>query len=161
MTPVVSERIHALEKTLTENPNLLPDLLDELKAQGTPLVEVIPGYNRFVWVTHFYYTEAPIDNVVVYETHMPFNDERAKLESIANTGLYAKTTIVPFDHKVYYGFSVNDSLEVVCPKRQHKIISDPFNHFADETVSDLVLSMVQTPQKPSSDDLQQSTAEVL
>lgn len=160
MTPVVSERIHALEKSLTENPDALMDLLDEIKAQGTPLVEVIPGYNRFVWVTHFYYTNQEIDNVVVYETHMPFNEERAVLEPIADTGLYAKTTIVPFDQRVYYGFSINDSLEVNCSKRQGQIISDPFNHFADEMVADLVLSMVQTPQKVTTEEGQQSMVEV-
>jgi hypothetical protein len=145
---VVSSKIKEIEALLLQEPLALEAAIEALRTVGTPLIEEVSGYSRFLWVTHFYYANQPVEHVAVYESHIPFNEERALLEPIAGTSLYAKTTIVPYNQVVHYGFSINDSLQAVCDQRMKQLVLDPFNPFQEEQTFDgLTLSVFQTPDK--------------
>lgn len=147
MDTVESYRIRELQAAIRVNPEAHHDFLIALKKEGTPIIEEVEGYKRFVWVTHVYLANQPLENVAVYETHLPFNEERATLNPIEGTNLWYKTTIVPYGTRVHYGFSVNDSLRPECEKRVTQLQTDPLNLNPVLEVNGLMLSQATTPVK--------------
>lgn len=137
MTPVNSEVILKFESELEQG------LVDEatciawLKDHGTPLMELREGYEKYLWVTHFYVAPEGVDNVVVYEPHVDFNVERAQMQRIAKSSIFAKTTLVPFNFDLQYAFSVNDTL-----------VLDPFTRGEVVTLGpEVQVNFIKTPLK--------------
>lgn len=147
MITVASEILEKMISELESGTWTSDQCVAALKDLGTPIIEEREGYSRFVWVTHVYLPETPVENVVVYEKAVEFNPERAIMNRIEGTNIFWKTTIVPYDVVVEYGFSVNDSLDPQCSVRAQRLLLDPLNKF-DGVQSALGLSAVKTPSKP-------------
>jgi hypothetical protein len=148
MDIVVSYKIRELEEQLKTNPQAAEDFKRKYISEGSPIIEEVSGYNRFVWVTHLYFSDEKFENIVVYEDHIKFNYERAQFTRVEGTDIWYKTTIVPYGQKVNYGFVINDSLNEECEERMSKIFLDPLNKKVNK-VKDITLSQVIVPQKNS------------
>lgn len=147
MITVASEILEKMISELESGAWTSDQCVTTLKDLGTPIIEEREGYSRFVWVTHVYVPETPVENVVVYERNVEFNPERAIMNRIEGTNIFWKTTIVPYDVVVEYGFSVNDSFDPQCVERTQRLLRDPFNKL-DGAQGAYGLSAVKTPAKP-------------
>ncbi len=144
MITVVSEKVQELIEGVENGKFTEAYCLDVIKSGTLPIIEEREGYSKYVWVTHFYIGEAHIENVVLYEPHIAFNPERAIMDRIEGTKIFWKTTLVPYDFKLKYAFSVNDSLLPTCAQRTKQLLIDPLNPLNTE-VENLLLSWAQTP----------------
>lgn len=148
MDIVISYKIRALEEALKEDSKAAEAFKRKIIESGTPIIEEVEGYNRFVWVTHLYFSQEDHSNIVVHEDHIAFNYERAELTRISGTDIWYKTTIVPYGQTVNYGFVIDDSLKVTCTDRLGKVVLDP-NNKETAVVEGTLLSVVKVPQKTS------------
>jgi hypothetical protein len=146
MDIVVSYKIRTLEDELKTSPQAADLFIQKYMREGTPIIEEVEGYNRFVWVTHLYFSDEKFENIVVYEDHIKFNYERAEFSHVEGTNIWYKTTIVPYGQTVNYGFVKNDSLLAECGDRLGKIFLDPLNTKVEE-VNGLKLSQIVVHQK--------------
>lgn len=131
MITVSSEVVGGLIEALQGGRIDLTTFERQILELGTPIIEEREGYSRFVWVTHVFDAQRPVSNVVLYEEGVAYNPERAVMDPIEGTNFFWKTTIVPYNHQLHYGFIVDH---------------DPTAPF-DQSRLDLSLSLVSTPVK--------------
>lgn len=147
MDTVISEKVKKIVECLSSNTYSEAQCKAQILEWGTPLIEEREGYSRFVWVTHFFFAGKEVENVVIYEPHITFNPERALMERFEGTSIFWKTTLVPYDFKLRYGFIVNDSLEPSCTARANSAILDPNNSEWTKEENGQMLSVIQIPIK--------------
>ncbi len=160
-----SPRLVALEKQLKSgDAAALDNFWREIKQQGTPLVEAIPGEDKYVLVTFLWRGGAETKNVILFSA-LPggadaagdFSEDqllRNQLVSWPGTNVWFKTSRLRKDGRFTYYLSPNDSL---LPFDQRKdedwepLQPDPLNprHFViHEEPRDYVRSVVELPGVP-------------
>jgi enterochelin esterase family protein len=110
-----SPRLTALQKQIEAgNSAALRDFWQEVAAQGTPLLEPIPGDEKHVLVTFLWRSKEELKNVVVFSWfghyHGRFEIARNQMGHLPGTDLWYKTYRVRNDARSSYRLSPNDSL---------------------------------------------------
>ena len=139
--------------------------LTEIQKTGTPLVEMIPGDDKHVWVTFIWHSKEPVQNVVVFSGLTNYAYTRAVLPDIQmtkldSTDIWFKTFKVRKDARFTYQFSINDSLipeedETDDSARRAKLRSDPLNaHHTEDAPGKTASgpeaeSLVELPDAPA------------
>ena len=133
-----SPRLVRLTKEIaTAGENALNNFREEVRTQGTPLIEQIAGDETHVWVTFLWFAKEPVRNVVVFSGLTNYAYTRAVLPDIQmmqlpTTNIWFKTFKVRKDARFAYQLSVNDSLipeedETDDNARRTRLRSDPLN----------------------------------
>ena len=134
------------------------DFWRSIAAAGTPLIERIPGDERFVAVTFLYRGTAETRSVAVIalENHQMANDrffELAKLARLGTTDIWYRTYRLRADGRFTYRLSVNDEglFANLSPAQWANRVSgltrDPLN-LHDTTTRDGPVSLVELPEAP-------------
>ncbi|MFY9561207.1 MAG: alpha/beta hydrolase-fold protein [Terriglobales bacterium] len=106
-----SPRLVTLEKQLKSgDAAALDNFWREVKQQGTPLVEPIPGDDQRVLVTFLWHAKTPIKNVVLVDGPAADDYPNNELTHLEGTELWYRTYRIRSDARFYYSFSVNDPL---------------------------------------------------
>jgi hypothetical protein len=108
---LMSPRLAALqEELLYGNHTALATFWREITAQGTPLIEPIPGDDIHVLVTFLWQATEEIQNVAVAGALVGWNISENQMSRMLNTDLWYKTYIMRSDTRAIYRFSLNDTL---------------------------------------------------
>lgn len=158
--PIRSPRLVALEKQLKSgNDATLDNFWREVKQQGTPLVEPIPGDNKHVIVTFLWRGDETTKNILLNsELTYNFNrDGQLNLDLLAHlpdTNVWWKSYEVRNDARFTYYLSPNDSLvpyEMRKTKDWETLQPDPLNtrrFVVHQEDRDWVRSVVELPGAP-------------
>lgn len=102
-------------------------LWDNIKRQGTPLVETIEGDDKNVLVTFLYRSNENLESIMVYGGVPGFNYENNMLYNIENTDIWFRTFKVRNDVKFKYRFCLNYKKEFEWTDIKKNSFIDPLN----------------------------------
>jgi enterochelin esterase family protein len=106
-----SPRLTALKKELEGgNRGALETFWQDITKQGTPLVESIPGDDRYVLLTFLWRAKEETRNVVVFGGIAGFEFAENQMARLLDTDLWYRTYRVRNDARFGYSLSPNDSL---------------------------------------------------
>ena len=160
---LISPRLISLQKELSRgNRAALETFRQEIAKQGTPLVEPIPGDNRYLHVTFLWQAKGETRNVVVRvsNTALLANADyfaRAQMSRMVDTDLWYKTYRLRDDARFAYQLSPNDALTLLpslkqedWAKRQATYQADPLNpvHYTSINGDSSVVELPAAPPQP-------------
>ena len=113
--------------------NSAPDFWKFVEANGTPLIEPLPGDKKNSLVTFIWRGDSETQNVLNQSLFYPLMMVRRQLKRIGETDVWYRTDKVPNDARFTYQFSVNDPrLPIPDPydwlKFKVPLFTDPLNN---------------------------------
>lgn len=109
--PMNSPRIQALQKELEQgNGKAFDEFLQNVTAQGAPLVEPIEDTDDEVLITFLWVAEEDVSHVIVATFDGGFDLNQKKMIRLLDTNLWYKTYQVRNDLRMTYRIGPNDSL---------------------------------------------------
>ena len=161
LAPLISPCLSVLQEALIAgNTGILEAFWQEITAQGTPLIEPIPGDANHVLVTFLWREQEPLQNILIAGAVVGWDVSENQMSRLLNTDLWYKTYRMRSDTRAIYRFSLNDSLIPWTIDNMEGRLSaaqrDPLNprvfvfpsNSSDPASTDTCLSVVELPNAP-------------
>lgn len=158
---LLSPRLRSLANDLSRlRTTTLDGFWREIAQNGTPLVEPIPGENRFLYVTFLWQGTVATRNVVVLtlgndQLGSPGYFAQAQLTQLPNSNVWYRTYRLRNDARFSYRMAENDSLQVLTdfnldPQRAAAFKPDPLNsrHYTNVFGENSVVELPNAPAQP-------------
>lgn len=146
--PMDSPRITGLREQIKRgNPAALPQFWAEMKKNGTPLIEPIPGDERHLLVTFLWKAEDNTRNVAVVGAINGAEPAKNQMVHLADSDVWYLSYVIRNDARFAYALAPNDSLvPLLDPARGPMAFKpDPLN---PRHLPDLYSSWVELPDAP-------------
>jgi enterochelin esterase family protein len=128
---IESKIIMELEKKILQgNSKAVEEFCYEIEVKGTPIIEKIDGDSENDLVTFIYRTDEEVENILLISPIGWHNLQECKMKRLLQTNLWYITYKVKNDIRLFYYFSVNDSMDNDWEKRFKKSKHDKYNNNA-------------------------------